>query len=57
MKHYAQKPKRYKVAQRAMKQAMLGISLMARIRNKVKYRKTKIAYRISRLKWQRASHV
>ncbi|PZC82734.1 hypothetical protein B5X24_HaOG209832 [Helicoverpa armigera] len=46
---------KFKVAQRAMERAMLGVSLRDRIRNEVIRQRTKvidIAYRISKLKWQ-----
>jgi hypothetical protein len=46
---------KFKVAQRAMERAMLGVSLRNRIRNQVIRQKTKvtdIAHRISMLKWQ-----
>ena len=51
---------RFKVAQRAMERAMLGISLRDRLRNEEIRRRTKvtdIALRISKLKWQWAGHV
>ncbi|KAG7298647.1 hypothetical protein JYU34_018301 [Plutella xylostella] len=46
---------RFKVAQRAMERAMLGVSLMDRIRNEVIRQRTKftdIAVKICKLKWQ-----
>ncbi|CAB3248796.1 unnamed protein product [Arctia plantaginis] len=51
---------KFKVAQRAMERAMLGVSLRDRIRNEVIRQRTKvtdIAYRISKLKWQWAGHI
>ncbi|CAH2231720.1 jg14303 [Pararge aegeria aegeria] len=51
---------KFKVAQRVIERAMLGISLRDRIRNDEIRRRTKvtdIAQRISKLKWQWASHV
>ncbi|CAH2229251.1 jg18827 [Pararge aegeria aegeria] len=51
---------KFKVAQRAMERAMLGVSLRDRIRNDEICRRTKvtdIAQRISKLKWQWAGHV
>lgn len=51
---------RFKVAQRAMERAMLGVSLKDRIRNDVirqRTRVTDIAHRISKLKWQWAGHI
>ncbi|RVE41080.1 hypothetical protein evm_014267 [Chilo suppressalis] len=50
----------FKVAQRAMERAMLGVSLKDRIRNDVirqRTRVTDIAHRISKLKWQWAGHI
>ncbi|CAH0731533.1 unnamed protein product, partial [Brenthis ino] len=51
---------KFKVAQRAMERAMLGVSLADRIRNEVIRQRTKvtdIARRISSLKWKWAGHV
>ncbi|CAH2237929.1 jg18732 [Pararge aegeria aegeria] len=51
---------KFKVAQRAMKRAMMGVSLQARIRNDDIRKRTKvtdIAHRISKLNWQWAGHV
>ncbi|CAH2218499.1 jg3196 [Pararge aegeria aegeria] len=51
---------KFKVAQRAMERAMLGVSLRDRIRNDEIRRRTKvtdIAQRINKLKWQWAGHV
>ncbi|CAH2238495.1 jg5676 [Pararge aegeria aegeria] len=51
---------KFKVAQRAMERAMLGVSLRDRIRNDEIRRRTKftdIAQRISKLKRQWAGHV
>ncbi|RVE40575.1 hypothetical protein evm_014776 [Chilo suppressalis] len=51
---------RFKVAQRAMERAMLGVSLKDRIRNEVIRQRTRvidIAHRISKLKWQWAGHI
>ncbi|CAH2215736.1 jg21577 [Pararge aegeria aegeria] len=51
---------KFKVAQRAMERAMLGVSQRDRIRNDEILRRTKvtdIAQRISKLMWQRAGHV
>jgi hypothetical protein len=51
---------KFKVAQRAMERAMLGVSLPDRIRNQVIWQRTKvtdIAHRISMLKWQWAGHI
>ena len=51
---------KFKVAQRAMERAMLGVSLRDRIRNEVIRQRTKvidIAHRISKLKWQWAGHI
>ncbi|KAG7305016.1 hypothetical protein JYU34_010462 [Plutella xylostella] len=51
---------RFKVAQRAMERAMLGVSLMDRIRNEVIRQRTKvtdIAVKICKLKWQWAGHI
>ncbi|CAG9137498.1 unnamed protein product [Plutella xylostella] len=51
---------KFRVAQRAMERAMLGVSLRDRIRNEEIRRRTKvtdIAKRISTLKWQWAGHV
>ncbi|KAI8440552.1 hypothetical protein MSG28_001794 [Choristoneura fumiferana] len=51
---------KFKVAQRAMERAMLGVSLKDRIRNEVIRQRTKvidIAHRISTLKWQWAGHI
>lgn len=51
---------RFKVTQRAMERAMLGISLRDKIRNDVIRKRTKvtdIASKISKLKWQWAGHV
>jgi hypothetical protein len=51
---------RFKVAQRAMERAMLGVSLRDRIRNQVSRQRTKvtdIAHRISMLMWQWAGHI
>jgi hypothetical protein len=51
---------KFKVAQRAMERAMLGVSLRDRIRNEVIRQRTKvttIAHRISMLKWQLAGHI
>jgi hypothetical protein len=51
---------KFKVAQRAMERAMLGISLRDRIRNQVIRQRTKvtdIAHRISMLKWQWAGDI
>lgn len=50
----------FKVAQRAMERAMLGVSLRDRIRNDVIRQRsgvTDIAHRISKLKWQWAGHI
>ncbi|RVE46970.1 hypothetical protein evm_008354 [Chilo suppressalis] len=50
----------FKVAQRAMERAMLGVSLKDRIRNDVSRQRTRvtdIAHRISKLKWQWAGHI
>ena len=50
----------FKVAQRAMERAMLGVSLKDRIRNEYIRQRTKvidIAQRISKLKWQWAGHI
>ncbi|XP_047994918.1 uncharacterized protein LOC125233097 [Leguminivora glycinivorella] len=50
----------FKVAQRAMERAMLGVSLRDHIRNDVIRHRTKvtdIAHRISKLKWQWAGHI
>ena len=50
----------FKVAQRAMERAMLGVSLRDHIRNEVirqRTRVTDIAQRISKLKWQWAGHI
>ena len=50
----------FKVAQRAMERAMLGVSLKDRIRNEYIRHRTKvidIAQRISKLKWQWAGHI
>ena len=50
----------FKVAQRAMERAMLGVTLMDKIRNEVICQSTKvadIAERISKLKWQWAGHI
>ncbi|XP_046976516.1 uncharacterized protein LOC124542632 [Vanessa cardui] len=50
----------FKVAQRAMERAMLGVSLRDRIRNEAIRQRTKvidIAHRISKLKWQWAGHI
>jgi len=50
----------FKVAQRAMERAMLGVSLKDRIRNEYIRQRTKvidIALRISKLKWQWAGHI
>ncbi|KAJ8719488.1 hypothetical protein PYW08_011663 [Mythimna loreyi] len=52
--------RRLKVTQRAMERAMLGISLLDRIRNDEIRRRTKstdIARRIASLKWQWAGHI
>ena len=52
--------KKFKVAQRAMERAMLGLSLRVRIRNEEIRRRTKVVniyQRISKLKWQWAGHV
>ncbi|KAJ0181356.1 hypothetical protein K1T71_003441 [Dendrolimus kikuchii] len=51
---------KFKVAQRAMERAMLGVSLMDKIRNEDIRKRTKvtdIARKISKLKWQWAGHV
>jgi hypothetical protein len=51
---------KFKVAQRAMERAMLGVSLRDRIRNQVIRHRTKVTYiahRISMLKWQWAGHI
>ncbi|CAH2267525.1 jg22613 [Pararge aegeria aegeria] len=52
--------KRLRVTQRAMKRAMLGVSLRDRIRN-VEFRRrtrvTDIAQRVAKLKWQWAGHI
>ncbi|CAH2083561.1 unnamed protein product [Euphydryas editha] len=51
---------RFKVAQRAMERAMLGVSLKDRIRNETIRERTKVtdvAQRISTLKWQWAGHL
>jgi hypothetical protein len=51
---------KFKVAQRAMERAMLGVSLRDRIRSQVIRQRTKvtdIAHRISMLKWHWAGHI
>ncbi|CAG9120660.1 unnamed protein product [Plutella xylostella] len=51
---------RFKVAQRAMERAILGASLMDRIRNEVISQRTKvtdISVKICKLKWQCAGHI
>jgi hypothetical protein len=51
---------KFRVAQRAMKRAMLAVSLRDRIRNQVIRQRTKvtdIAHRISMLKWRWAGHI
>ena len=51
---------KFKVTQRAMERAMLGVSLAYKIRNEVIRESTKvtdIARRISKLKWQWAGHI
>ena len=51
---------KFKVAQRAMERAILGVSLADNIRNEVICKRTKIidiARRISKLKWQWAGHI
>ena len=51
---------RFRVTQRAMERAMLGVSLMDRIRNVEIRRRTKvtdIVQRICKLKWQWAGHI
>jgi hypothetical protein len=49
---------KFKVAQRAMESAVLGVSLRDRIRNQVIRQRTKdIAHRIIMLKWQWAGHI
>jgi hypothetical protein len=51
---------KFKVAQRAMQIAILGVSLRDRIRNEVIREKTKviaIAHRLRTLKWQSAGHI
>jgi hypothetical protein len=51
---------KFKVAQRPMERAMLGVSLRNRIQNKVIRQRTKvtdIAHRIFMLKWQWAGHI
>jgi hypothetical protein len=51
---------KFKVAQRVMERAMLGVSLGDRIRYQVIQQRTKvtdIAHRISMLKWQWAGHI
>jgi hypothetical protein len=51
---------KFKVAQRNMERAMLGVSLRDRIRNQVIRQRTKfteVAHRISMLKWQWAGHI
>jgi hypothetical protein len=50
----------FKVAQRAMERAMLGVSLRNRIRKQVIRQRTKVtgrSHRISMLKWQWAGHI
>jgi hypothetical protein len=56
----AQLVNKFKVAQRDMERAMLGVSLQDRIRNQVIRQRTKvtdIAHRISILKWQWGGHI
>jgi hypothetical protein len=51
---------KFKVAQRAMERAMLGVSLRDRIRNELMRQRTKvtnIAHHINTLKWQWAGHI
>ncbi|KAJ0175113.1 hypothetical protein K1T71_009254 [Dendrolimus kikuchii] len=51
---------KFQVAQRAMERAMLGVSLMDKIRNEDIRKRTKvtdIARKISKLKWQWAGHI
>jgi hypothetical protein len=51
---------KFKVAERTIKRAMLGVSLRDRIRNEVIWQKSKdtdIAHRISTLKWQCSGHI
>jgi hypothetical protein len=51
---------KFKVAQRAMDRAMLGVSLRDRTRNQVIQQRTKvtdIAHRISMLKWRWVGHI
>ena len=51
---------KFKVALRMMERAMLGVSLMDKIRNEVIRQRTKVtdsAHRISTLKWKWAGHV
>jgi hypothetical protein len=51
---------KFKVAQRALERAMLGVSLRDRIRKEVirqKIKVTDISHRISTLKWQWAGHI
>ena len=51
---------KFKVAQRAMERAMVGVSLADKIRNEVIRKRTKItdkARRINKLKWQWAGHI
>jgi hypothetical protein len=58
--HEARLVHKLKVAQRAMKRAMLGVSLRDRIRNQVIRQTTKVtdkAHRINMLKWQWAGHI
>jgi hypothetical protein len=51
---------KFKVTQRAMERAMLGVSLQDRIRNQMSRQRTKvtdIAHRLSMLKWLWAGHI
>ena len=51
---------KFKVAQRVMERAMLGVSLADKIRSEVIRERTKvtvIARRISKLKWQWAGYI